>query len=216
MNSPAADPFGGPSPISPVGPPPLPQTPSQPASPSWSQEPAPNWSSPTPSYAPAKSGMSTGAKVAIGVGVGFVVVVGLILVAVFSVFRTVTESGEFQAVFNDFATWSDVSVDYRTGTCFERGDRLVETPCSDPHSYEVFALVAWDSSTYPDYDEAWSTVFCEDAFEGYVGIDYLDSDFFYEIALPSREAWDAGDQNVRCIGYDPGTLLTRSIRGAAY
>ena len=163
-----------------------------------------------------KSGMSTSAKIAIGVGVGFFLLVGVAFIAGVAFFRSVAGSEDFQAIVDQSSSGAGVTVDYPVGTCFNHGDSSGSLACSEPHSHEVVALMPWPGDTYPDYDEAWITVFCEEPFQDYVGIEYFESKLFYDVAVPSVAAWDSGDHDIRCIAYEPGSDLTESIRNAAY
>ncbi len=202
------------------GPPPLPP----PAEASWdpptanagTTSPAPNWTQ-APSAGTTKSGMSTGAKIAIGVGVGFIVLIGVAFIAGVTLFRSVAGSEEFQTIIDEATSFGGgVTVDYPLGTCFNQGDSADPVPCSEPHSHEVFALTPWTGDAYPDYEEVWTTVFCDEQFQDYVGIEYFESKLFYDVAVPSAAAWESGDHDIRCIAYEPGSDLTRSIRNAAY
>ena len=177
--------------------------------------PSPSWT-PPPAVGTTSSGMSTGAKIAIGVGIGFVVLIGVAFIAGVAFFRSVAGSEEFQTIIDEATAGGGVTVDYPLGTCFNHGDSAGPVPCSEAHSHEVFALTPWTGDTYPDYEEAWITVFCDEPFEDYVGIEYFESKLFYDIAVPSVEAWDSGDHDIRCIAYEPGSDLTESIRNAAY
>jgi hypothetical protein len=200
------------------GPPPLPP----PAGASWdppipdpATAPSPNWA-PVPTVGTTKSGMSTGAKIAIGVGVGFIVLIGVAFIAGVAFFRSVAGSEDFQAIIDEATSGGGVTVSYPLGTCFNLGDSASPVPCSEPHSHEVFALTPWTGDTYPDYEEAWITVFCDEPFQDYVGIEYFESKLFYDVAVPSEAAWESGDHDIRCIAYEPGSDLTESIRNAAY
>ncbi len=90
-------------------------------------------------------------------------------------------------------------------------------PCSAAHEYEVFHIVPMPGSDYPGFDEVFdaSSGECTDVFEQYVGIDYFESEFFLDAFPSSEEAWQAGDQVIRCVAYDPFDEITGSIRGAA-
>ncbi len=202
------------------GPPPLPP----PAEASWdppksnpgTTSPTPNWTS-APTGGTTKPGMSTGAKIAIGVGVGFIVLIGVAFIAGVTLFRSVAGSEEFQTIINEAtSSGGGATVDYPLGTCFNHGDSADPVPCSEPHSHEVFALTPWTGDAYPDYEEVWITVFCDEPFEQYVGIEYFESKLFYDVAVPSAAAWESGDHDIRCIAYEPGSDLTESIRNAAY
>lgn len=163
---------------------------------------------------PPKKGMSTTAKVLIGVGlgVGLVIVIGVI--AAVLLFRQATSIIEEDGGAGFFGG-TDVS-DLDVGACFDSSLPGVEVACSEPHTHEVFGLVPWTgSSSYPTALQVFSEVYCEDAFDAYVGIDYFESALFYETARPSEAAWNAGERDIRCVLYEPGTTLRGSEFGSA-
>lgn len=110
------------------------------------------------------------------------------------------------------------------GTCFNDADstatELSEVPivdCSEPHDNEVYHLFDLPDGDYPG-EAAVSTAAnegCLDAFAGYVGTAYLDSELDYFPLTPTSGSWDAGDREVVCALYDLTLAqLTGSMQGA--
>lgn len=174
--------------------------------------PSTNWD---PS--PPKTGMSTGAKVAIGLGIGFFLLIGIVVVSGILFVRTVADSPEFEAVFDVDETSALGPFDHPVGTCIDESNPLEPVSCDVEHSHEVFGTVRWEGgSAYPTYEDAYWQTLCEDEFESYVGIDYFESVLFYDTARPSPAAWDAGDRDIKCLAYEPGRSLFQSVRNARF
>ncbi len=119
--------------------------------------------------------------------------------------------------------WSQVEV----GDCInlvdqvDQGDnRLVSTlervDCFDEHDAEVFALFDLTDGAWPGTDEAYGEGDngCYDRFEGYVGIDYMDSYYFYEVYTPTADTWEAGDRTVACTLVDPGGSIAKPLHNS--
>ena len=105
--------------------------------------------------------------------------------------------------------------DLGVGDCFNSDAGLDEVevldvavvPCSDGHTYEVFALALHDAdagAAYPPEDDL--TQFAEDEclgeFEGYVGIELSESDFDVHYLYPTPGSWRDGDREVVCVLVD--------------
>ena len=86
------------------------------------------------------------------------------------------------------STAGNVTVtDLRVGDCFnaaEFSDEETEigdvdgVPCTEPHTFEVFAVADYNGSAYPGSQAAFEAAFgevCVPPFEGYVGVPYVDS-----------------------------------------
>lgn len=104
---------------------------------------------------------------------------------------------------------------------------LTVVPCSQPHTQEAYAVVpfkakgaqagAAGTGAYPG-DAVLKTFaegVCAQHYADYVGIDYLDSSYFFTYLLPSARGWDQGpDRDVLCIVTTTGEKLTASVKGA--
>lgn len=89
--------------------------------------------------------------------------------------------------------------------------------CHQPHTQEVFALVADNAgSNYPGATalQSFANGACLQHFAGYVGVDYRDSSLFYTYLLPSVRSWSQGDRTVDCLVTTTGQTLTKSVKGA--
>lgn len=177
---------------------------------------------------PAKTGMSTGAKIGLVVAGLFVLMITLVVVAVVSFVRQVPDTlieelenfdaTTFESIANDFDEFEFPpeigAVDFGIGTCFDVPG--VPIDCNSAHVYEVYALKELDQSTYPTWEDTWVGTSCSDEFDTYVDYDYFLSEFFYEVARPTPDQWDAGDHDIRCVLYIPNETIEGSARGAGY
>lgn len=96
--------------------------------------------------------------------------------------------------------------DLEEGDCFGAAGEQVETvnvvDCEDPHIYEVYALVDYESDddAYPGAEDvsAYADEQCEAEFEDFVGIDYESSRWYITSVTPSEETWADGDREIVC------------------
>lgn len=77
--------------------------------------------------------------------------------------------------------------------------------CAEPHDYEVYHVFAWPGTDdYPDWaaslESGWEV--CQSTFEGYVGIEWVNSLYDYEVVAPPPEQWDLGERTMKCVLYD--------------
>lgn len=108
-------------------------------------------------------------------------------------------------------------LDLTTGDCFnDPADGSTEianvemVDCNEPHDNEVFHVFQIDAlGTQSEYEAA-----CIEAFEAYVGIDYLDSEIFVGNVSPTPDSFSDGDRDVVCIGFLLGEQLTETIQGS--
>lgn len=116
------------------------------------------------------------------------------------------------------AACSDNNVlDLTTGDCFnDPADGSQEianvemVDCNEPHDNEAFHVFQIDAlGTQSEYEAA-----CIEAFEAYVGIDYLDSEIFVGNVSPTPDSFSDGDRDVVCIGFLLGEQLTETIKGS--
>lgn len=93
---------------------------------------------------------------------------------------------------------------------------LEKVDCSTVHDAEAFAVFDLEGDDWPGTDAVYSEgdTGCFDRFEGYVGINYLESVYFYEVYTPTADSWAAGDRAVACVIVDPGGVLDKPVRGS--
>lgn len=108
------------------------------------------------------------------------------------------------------------------GDCFnysELGSEVSSVPsidCAEPHEAEVFAvfdisLPAFDDQAVTDAADQG----CYDAFAGYIGIDYVDSQYYYYALTPLADGWANGDRGVICFVVPESGTVTGSLKGSA-
>jgi Septum formation len=100
---------------------------------------------------------------------------------------------------------------------------LTAIPCTAPHNQEAYAALVYkapaggDDSIYPGNDAlaAFANGSCAQAFQGYVGVSYLDSSLFFTYLLPSARSWEQGDdRTVLCFVTTTGKPLVVSVKGS--
>jgi hypothetical protein len=113
----------------------------------------------------------------------------------------------------------------------EVGDCIVETDwdsqldgggvevvdCDTEHTDELFSVVVHEDAAFPGEDELLSLAdeVCEEAFEGYVGASYEESDYDISYTAPSEQTWSVGDRESLCFLFDlEGEPLTGSAKDA--
>ncbi|MBT8208227.1 MAG: septum formation family protein [Acidimicrobiia bacterium] len=109
---------------------------------------------------------------------------------------------------NSLGVEAQASIPYPVfiGDCVVSNDLSgVITDCGEPHDYEVYHLFAWHGSdTYPDWSQAldagWET--SQNAFDEYVGIEWIDSIYDYEVIAPPQDRWNEGERTMNCVLYD--------------
>ncbi|MGP7960586.1 septum formation family protein [Sanguibacter sp. A247] len=100
-------------------------------------------------------------------------------------------------------------------------ETVTRVACSDPHEQEAYASVPVVDESGAEIDtfpgDAWLKSFsdgaCASEFEGYVGVDYRDSDLFFTYLQPNARGWEDGDRSVLCLVTTTGAQLTASVRG---
>ena len=96
--------------------------------------------------------------------------------------------------------------DLEEGDCFGAAGEQVESvnvvDCEEPHIYEVYALVDYETEddAYPGQEavRSYADEQCEAQFEGFVGIDYESSRWYITSVTPSEETWADGDREIVC------------------
>jgi len=99
---------------------------------------------------------------------------------------------------------------------------VVETlrgvPCNELHDGEVFYVHKFFSNEYAEYPgseviEETLGFFCEDRYEDYTGVAWLDSQHDIFPLSPTAESWRSGDREGHCIAAnESGEQLSASIR----
>ena len=90
-----------------------------------------------------------------------------------------------------------------------------EIDCNQTHYGEIYAigyssLTAFDSAALINEIED----YCYTTFEPYVGIDYMESEFYYEYWYPSQETWDSGDRVLVCLVTTFDGVVNEPLAGA--
>ncbi len=124
----------------------------------------------------------------------------------------------------ELAESGDVGVfDLKVGDCladFQDAtelSRIQASPCSEPHSDEIYAEGAIpDADTFPGSEaiEATAQDICLAEYEGFVGLAYDDSVLDIGYLTPTEDSWANGDREVLCTIFDPLEEVTGSLRGA--
>jgi hypothetical protein len=134
---------------------------------------------------------------------------------------TAGQPGDEIALDPSLTAWDDLNV----------GDCIVETDwdgqlagggvevvdCAEEHTDELFAVVAHDDTAFPGEEEILTLAddACQQAFEGYVGASYQESDYDFSYIAPSEDTWKAGDRESLCFLFDfEGDPLTGSAKDA--
>jgi hypothetical protein len=133
-------------------------------------------------------------------------------------------------------TVSESVFSVKAGQCFNAPttvkaelSSLTRTPCSQPHTQEAYANVAYvavnsgvtsapssANSAFPGDDllSTFAQGACAQRFTSYVGVNYLDSKLFFTYLLPSPRSWESdNDRNIICFITTTGTKLTESVKG---
>lgn len=127
------------------------------------------------------------------------------------------------------STAGNVTVtDLRVGDCFnaaefneneeaEIGD-VDGVPCTEPHTFEVYAVADYNGSAYPGTQAAFEVAFgevCVPPFESYVGVPYADSTLWASAITPTEDGWNSGDHEFICHLHEEDiSMITGSQRGA--
>ena len=116
--------------------------------------------------------------------------------------------------------------DLEVGDCVELDTDALElsalplVECDEPHQGEVFLVdeLFERGGEFPGTESISRRIedTCGgDAFEDYVGVPYLESQYELYYAAPSPQTWDAGDRTVVCFVIRPdGGTLDESVEGS--
>lgn len=126
----------------------------------------------------------------------------------------VPEDGDFDSrLTEDLAVGQCFDDPAVSGFTFEADREITTVDCARPHDLEVYETFMLDEYTTPEDMFDASDTACIDEFEGFVGIDYYDSELIVYAYYPSRESWDAGTRTVTCAVTD-FRATTGTLRGA--
>ncbi len=102
-----------------------------------------------------------------------------------------------------------------TGQCLNEPDteEVIDVEivdCSEPHDLEIYTTGELPDQTFdPAVIDSASFEICLEAFDGFVGSPYADSELDIYYLIPSEESWSDGDREVVCAVYDlSGEQLT--------
>lgn len=94
-------------------------------------------------------------------------------------------------------------------------------PCEEPHQYEVYAIDSFNETLtegYPGDDAVrnFAEERCFEAFEGFVGQVWRDSDLDIETWFPTAVSWEKGnDRKLSCVLFHRNQAdLTESMEGS--
>ncbi len=116
------------------------------------------------------------------------------------------------------------ALDVQVGQCLQVTEALdsevASLPvidCAQEHTHEIFAAIEdTTDDVFPGATklEAFSETACYGEFEGYVGINWLDSSLFITWIYPSLTSWnDEDDREILCVlGAKNATPLTGSMK----
>jgi hypothetical protein len=119
---------------------------------------------------------------------------------------------------------SDSVMNLAVGDCLSSSDLTngtVETAptinCSEPHDAEVYASTTLPDGDYPGTTAVQSSAedFCLPAFEDFIGMAYVDSEFDVFPLSPSEAGWTSSDdREILCVVVS-STPVTGTLKGSA-
>lgn len=83
----------------------------------------------------------------------------------------------------------------KVGVCFDASLDVVS--CNQPHVYESFHIATSAALTWEQLD-AESSRLCLAGFEGYLGVAYENSAYFYTAFMPTKQGFGQGDRTIDC------------------
>lgn len=90
-----------------------------------------------------------------------------------------------------------------------------EIDCNQTHYGEIYAI-GYSSLTTFDNDALVTEIgdYCYVNFEPYVGLDYNESELYYDYWYPSQETWDSGDRVLVCLVTTVDGVVNEPLAGA--
>lgn len=122
-------------------------------------------------------------------------------------------------------------IDLDVGDCFNIEDiqpdvnatQINRIPCEQKHTAEVYGSDSMvnlgtgkNSEGYPDLEvlRKAAETYCSQAFEKFVGVSPLHSNYDYRVFVPTQESWDiANDRDSLCVVVSP-TPVQGTLKGA--
>lgn len=97
--------------------------------------------------------------------------------------------------------------------------KVTRIDCSKPHGAEAYALPHYPAGNNANYPgdgaiQKYAEAACASAFQGYVGVSYLDSSLYDTYLAPSPRSWQDDDRTVICLITDAGKPMTGSVKGS--
>jgi len=89
-------------------------------------------------------------------------------------------------------------------------------PCNKPHDSEAYKSIRMKDGDFPGEEavKAQADQGCADAFPGFVGLSYDDSNLKISYYFPTSDSWESGDREILCTIYDDGVKTSGSLKGA--
>ena len=99
-------------------------------------------------------------------------------------------------------------------TAAETVETIPTVPCDEAHESEIYASIIMEGDTFPGAEAviAEADAACLDAFDGFVGIAYADSLYYYSYYFPTEGSWAGGDREILCTIYDEAGQVTGSLK----
>jgi hypothetical protein len=98
-------------------------------------------------------------------------------------------------------------------TASETVETIPTVPCAEPHDSEIYASIILEGDTFPGSEAviAEADAACLEAFPGFAGIEYADSQYYYSYYFPTEGSWAGGDREILCTIYDEAGQVTGSL-----
>lgn len=94
-------------------------------------------------------------------------------------------------------------------------ERVETVPCDEPHNYEVYASIELPDGEFPGTaaieTEAQA---CEEEFEIFVGVPYVESELHALPLTPTEESWELDDREILCLIHEEDTETAGTLEGA--
>jgi hypothetical protein len=102
-----------------------------------------------------------------------------------------------------------------------QGEEVSDVPlidCAEPHDSEFFHSEELPDGDFPGdaaMEKSLEDICLGSAFEEFIGIDYMDSDFYVGAIQPTAETWDLlDDREMLCYVVTDGETVTGTLEGS--